>query len=57
MCVCDKIPEDPECNIICKQLPGNQTFDRYIYMHTRRVVVPGGWGNESETATAYKFVT
>ena len=35
MCVCDKIPEDPECNIICKQLPGYQTFDRHIYAHEK----------------------
>ena len=40
----------------CKQLPGNQVLIGK-YLPTRRVVVSGGWGNGSGSATAYKFVT
>ena len=59
VCVCVKKKStmtDTSFVIVCKQLPGNQSFISK-YLPTRRVVMSGGWGNGSGPATAYKFGT
>ena len=55
MCVCVCVGIVPICIFESSCLATKVLIGKNL--PTRRLVVSGGWGNESGAATAYKFVT